>query len=740
MEELKASILIVDDTPANLRLLIQMLKSQNYRARAVTSGPQALAAVQSNPPDLILLDIMMPKMNGYEVAARLKKDPDLEDVPIIFISALNDTESKIKAFEAGGADYVTKPLQSEEVLARVQTHLQLRHELRERQRLIQELDTLNRQLQQEITQRKAAQEAREASLQLLRRALERTEALHTIARSLIVKRDLDDMLQSVADNLVKALACSRVIVMTLDIERECITRLVKSGPDADLVVEPAYSDLMEGLPGWAVKNLQPILSTKHHPDPRESHRARELRRKSEGGSMIVVPLHYQGHTLGTLVAINKPDQDDFEKSDVALLGAVAGQVAIILTNIQLAEETSRLKEFNEGIVQGVAEAILITDPEETVTFANPAVGDMLGYRAESLIGKKMDEMMPKPEPPSKERDYVRAKVVKRRAERTYQYEAKLLNDAGVPVPVLASARPLFRDGTFTGTLTAFTDISDLKEAEAALRQFAEDLQKQNAELDAFSHTVAHDLKGPLSTMIGFADILQDDLDELPETFGYFINHIIQTSFKMSAIIDELLLLASVRSVEQIDVAIVDMAAVVAKAERRWRYLLEDGTINAHVIIPESWPGVLGYGPWLEEVWVNYVTNAIKYGTGPDDREPSQIELGFGWHNHHAAAAPPVADGSDPTVISETPVQDGYVRFWVRDQGPGLSPKQQRQLFTPFERLHNVRASGHGLGLSIVRRIIEKLGGQVGVESAPGTGSTFYFTLPVARTSVTCRQA
>lgn len=714
----KANILIVDDTPSNLRLLIQMLNSRQYKARAVTSGAQALAAVQSNPPDLILLDIMMPKMDGYEVAAQLRANPALDDVPIIFISALNDTASKIKAFQMGGADYVTKPLQSEEVLARVQTHLQLRRELIERQRLIQELDDLNQQLQQEVIQRKAAQEAREASLAMLHQALKRTEALYTIARALILETDLDEMLQSVADNLVKALDCGRVVVITLDRDKERITRLIKSGPDAGLVKKPAYADLMEGLPGWAIKNLQAVFSPKNQPDPRESSRMREQRRRAQAGATIVAPLHYRDLTLGVLVAANQQDAPNFQKRDVSLLNAVAGQVAIILTNTLLAEETARLKEFNEGIVQGVAEAILITDPEETVTFANPAVSDMLGYQAGSLIGRNMASLMPERDQPE-QRSYVRAAVVKHPPERTYRYETNLLNREGEPVPVLASAKPLVRDGTFTGTLTAFTDISDLKQAEAVLRTYAADLQKQNAELDAFSHTVAHDLKGPLSTMIGFADMLADDISDLPVTLGGFVNHIIFTSFKMSAIIDELLLLASVRSVEQLDIEIVDMAAVVAKAEQRWRYLLEDEPGVAEITYPKSWPDALGYGPWLEEVWVNYVTNAIKYGRSPDQEGPIQIQLGFGGDD-------------DPRAVPASDQEAESMRFWVRDQGPGLTPEEQQQLFTPFERLHNVRASGHGLGLSIVRRIIEKLGGEVGITSAPGQGSTFYFTLPAPR--------
>lgn len=120
------SILIVDDTPANLRLLAQMLADQGFRVRAATSGARALASIRAEPPDLILLDIRMPQMDGYEVCRRLKRDEQTRQIPIIFISALGETEDKVKAFTMGGVDYITKPLHIEEVLARVQTHLTLR--------------------------------------------------------------------------------------------------------------------------------------------------------------------------------------------------------------------------------------------------------------------------------------------------------------------------------------------------------------------------------------------------------------------------------------------------------------------------------------------------------------------------------------------------------------------------------------------------------------------------------------
>ena len=122
----KGDILVVDDTPANLRLLSQMLNEQGYQVRPVPDGQLALAAARAKTPDLILLDIRMPDMDGYQVCENLKAETSTKDIPIIFISALDAVQDKVKAFTVGGVDYITKPFHVEEVLARVETHLALR--------------------------------------------------------------------------------------------------------------------------------------------------------------------------------------------------------------------------------------------------------------------------------------------------------------------------------------------------------------------------------------------------------------------------------------------------------------------------------------------------------------------------------------------------------------------------------------------------------------------------------------
>jgi len=246
------------------------------------------------------------------------------------------------------------------------------------------------------------------------------------------------------------------------------------------------------------------------------------------------------------------------------------------------------------------------------------------------------------------------------------------------------------------------EIAEREQAQAALRQQAIELEARNAELDAFAHTVAHDLKTPLTSLIGYSSLLEKRYDKMtPAKLTKSLGVITQSGRKMTSIINELLLLASIRQFEDVETGPLDMSAVVREAQRRFADQWDER--QAEMIAPAEWPTAIGYAPWVEEVWANYISNALKYGG-----TPPRIELGA-------------------TVLR----RGGAARFWVRDNGAGLSPEEQARLFSQFTRLDQTRAQGHGLGLSIVKRIVEKLGGQVGVESEAGQGSTFYFDLPLS---------
>jgi signal transduction histidine kinase len=236
-----------------------------------------------------------------------------------------------------------------------------------------------------------------------------------------------------------------------------------------------------------------------------------------------------------------------------------------------------------------------------------------------------------------------------------------------------------------------------KKLEENVPALAEALQAQNKELEIYAHMVAHDLKDPLTVMVVTSDLISEVPDLTRQELKDYLKQIRFSAYDMNRIIDNLLLFAEVSKAEA-PLQPVDMARVVANIRKRLGYMIKER--QAQIELPEAWPVAFGYAPWVEEVWANYLSNAIKHGG-----EPPHVELGA------------------------SPQPDGMVRFWTRDNGPGVPPKARERLFTPFNQINQAHTAGHGLGLSIVYQIVDKLGGQVGVESELGQGSLFYFTLP-----------
>ncbi|MFM9080856.1 MAG: response regulator [Opitutaceae bacterium] len=219
------------------------------------------------------------------------------------------------------------------------------------------------------------------------------------------------------------------------------------------------------------------------------------------------------------------------------------------------------------------------------------------------------------------------------------------------------------------------------------------------ELDSFAHTVAHDLKGPLALLKGRLELAaissaQGNCAKVDVNLGLAA----KAADRLSTSIDELLVLAGVRKAT-VRATRVDMNGPLAEALENCELVF--GRHEAAVAPPPVLPPAVAYTPWISHVWSNFLSNAAKYG-GPAAR----ISIGY----------------------REFP-GEGRVRYWVKDCGQGIPADLQASLFVPFSRIGSDRAEGHGLGLSIVQRIIGRLGGNVGVESAPGEGALFWFELP-----------
>ena len=622
-------VLIVDDDAINLELLSEII-GQLYTTDTAYDGQSAIQVAQTILPDLILLDVNMPGIDGYEVCYMLKEDENLRDIPIIFLSANDSTTDKLKGFEAGGVDYITRPFSPAEVFARIKAHLELRN-------IQKQYQAQNLLLREEIVRRQQAEVEVLKSEEKYRSLFEKTkDAVFIIGLDFKIKeanQQAADLLRTSIDSIVN---------------RDMTAFTV---PDETIDALKQAEKLFKG-------EILPVYE-------------RTFRRQD--GTIFPAEINV------TLIRNDEGQPVYFHSV-----------IRDISERKQLQYALQESEQRYRGILENASEAVFSTDLLGVFTYVNPVMVKRSGYSKEQLIGTHFTELVDR-EWREKTQTFFQRQFAEKIQETIFAFP--LTPFQGERIWVEQTTNLIMEKGKVTGFLGITRDITARKKVEAQREQLI-------AELDAFAHTVAHDLKTPLSSIKLSSTMLATMYDKMSaEKRLKAVNKIDSSVDDMVNIIDELLLLATVRRSEDIPNQSLDMIQIVNRALQRLNAPIKQR--QAVYTVPDSLPVAIGYAPWVEEVWVNYLSNAIKYGG-----TPPRIEIG------------------------SNIVNDNVTSFWVKDNGAGISPDVQEQLlFKPFERLNQVNIEGHGLGLSIVQRIVNKLNGTVGVESEIGQGSKFYFTLP-----------
>jgi PAS domain S-box-containing protein len=357
----------------------------------------------------------------------------------------------------------------------------------------------------------------------------------------------------------------------------------------------------------------------------------------------------------------------------------------------------RMGTLTKALEQG-ADGFALTDSKGNFTYLNAAHARIFGYKsAAELMGRSWATLYDAKEVERIEHEVMPTLLSQGRWKG--MAEGRRKDGSCFPEDLTLT---LLKDGRIICTCRDDTERvareSQVRAAKEEAEALNQKLEQTVDELDAFAHTVAHDLKNPLQGILGVSESLCDLWQDIPEEEKLeFISLIHDSGQTLERIINELLLLASVRK-ESVAMEKVDLLQCLEHVRKRMLFQLQEseGTLD----VEEPLMPVLGYGPWIEEILSNYISNALKYGGAP----------------------PQVCVGAEPC-------ENNQVRVWVDDNGAGVPEELRDHLFDEFTRNERERAEGHGLGLSIVRRILDKLGGKAGVESAPNGGARFTFTLP-----------
>jgi signal transduction histidine kinase/DNA-binding response OmpR family regulator len=768
-EEPQSNILVVDDTPDNLRLLSTLLTERGYHVRAASNGNMALKAAIDPIPDLILLDVRMPQMNGYQVCQALKAQESTHTVPVIFLSALNDVTDKIKAFEVGGADYITKPFQVEEVILRVETQLKLR-------RLQEQLQSQNLLLKQEVCERETILRQRQQVETAVRRQAERERVIKEVTQRIHQSLDLDAILTTTVLEVRQFLQTDRVLIYRFPevsfIQATLATDALQH-PDGVVAVEsvssPRLSILGQAIPAasdrdtWRAPYRQgqaEVIYNIHSSllPPQHFDRLVQLQVQASLAAPIL-----QGKELwGLLIAHHCAGSRIWQQAEIDFMTQLASQMTIAIHQSELYQQIQQLNvDLEVQVKRRTAELEQAFDFEATLKRITDKVRDSLDEN--QIMQQAVEELALA----LKALSCNAALYDYDRGISTICYEYTTLHHSSVgrvarlsdypeiynqilkrlpsqfcsvvPSPVRGHvtmlAYPILDDQSVMGDLWlvnhkdyCFTE-QDIRlvqqvsnQCAIALRQArlyqeaqaqVKELERLNRLKDDFLSTVSHELRTPMANIKMAAKML----DIVLKQHGVFENEslpadryfqILQSECKREiSLIDDLLDLSRLEAeTEPLPTIELKLDPWAHRVVEPFIDKAESQNLQLRVEIPEGLPPLLSDPNSLGRILGELLTNACKY-------------------------TPPGGE----IVLSARQVGE-LIELSVTNIGVEIPAPEHDRIFDKFYRIPNSdpwKHGGTGLGLALVKKLLERLNATIRVESAAGQ-TVFSTRFPTQRLS------
>ena len=665
------SILIVDDTLANLRLLSGILSDHGYNVRPVPDGRLALTSAKTQPPDIILLDIMMPGLSGYDVCTQLKDDERTQDIPVVFISALDEVLDKVKAFSVGGVDYITKPFQTQEILARVQTHLSLQNS----QKQLQERNVL---LQQEIAERKRT----EGTLQKRNLELAFLNRINQIFGSSL---DLRYVLKTALAEIQNLLDVFSASFWLLSPETDMLTCMQVIGPGTDKLKHTTIRR-GDGITGWVAQHgeiqfVPDLLNDERHLQLITDATEVPIR------SMLSLPLRFKNTVIGVL---NLVDQriGHFRQHHLILLEPLASAAAMSIENAQLYSTAQQ-----EIVERKQAESALLHAHDElknTLDNLRQTQSQLIESEKMAALGQVIAGIAHEINSPL---GAIRSSI---------DTISSSLQQSLEQLPAVLRSLPEELQQIFFSLLTQTLHKDNLlssREERRFKRHVYEELQK-------------HDIDHPRK----IAELLVNmGLYERIERMIPLLQHPTQ-----SQALHALYYLSGLQESTSTIVTAITRATKVVWALKHYAHYDNTGEMSSADIVEGLETALTLYQNQMK----HDVTVLRRYAElAPVRCYPD--ELTQVWTNliHNALQAMEY----NGTLTIETEQQGRGVRISITDTGPGIPADIRDKIFDPFFTTKG-RGEGSGLGLDIVKKIIEKHQGAIDVESCPGK-TTFSVHLP-----------
>ena len=662
-------VLVVEDTLANLQLLTEILSRAGYNVRSAGDGELALRSVNAKLPDIILLDIMMPGMDGFEVCRVLKSNDDTRSVPIIFISALEDVHSKKKGFEIGAVDYISKPFHAEEVLARVKTHLTI-------SRLQVNIERQNERLLKEIAERNHAEQTlerlnAELELRIQRRTAQLAESQAQI-RCAFDLSPIGNALVGINGRILKVnTALCNILGYTED---ELLSKTIQDISDpGDLASD---IDNQRQLLAGTIATCQ----------------IQKRCRRAQGRLICI-----QQNCFLVRDSNNEPSYFIFQIQDI--------------TDRKQTEQTLlSANHYNRSLIEASPDPLVTIGSDGKITDVNLAAEVATGCRREELIGTDFANYFTDPE---------RARAGYRHVFQEghiHNYELNIRCRDGSEIPVLYNAS-VYRNtnGQVIGVFAAARDISERKQAEQTRLDLELKLQqlKKAESLGRMAGAIAHHFNNQLYVIMGNLEMAMDDMSQDSDTFRSMAEAM-KAADKVAQISSLMLTYLGQTPGKQEPLDLSDIC-------RQSLPLLQASLpkqILFHADLPATGPFIRTNVGQIQKILANLVANAFEAA----GENPGTIDLRV------KTVALENIPNTNRFPVDWQPKESVYACLEVADTGCGIESGEIEKVFDPF---FTTKFTGRGLGLSVVLGLVGAQGGGITVESHPGRGSIFRVFLPVS---------
>lgn len=719
----RAIVLIVDDQPQNTDILSSVLEFEGYEALTATNGEEALRIAAEKIPHLIVLDILMPGMIGFEVCRRLKANPETKDIPVIFISALGELSDRIKAFETGGVDYLVKPINVTEALARIRTHTMLRQHQLEIVQLRKQDEERIIQLQNEIAHRKATELA-------LQQLIQRLTLLNHLISSTSVTISMQRLMHIISHDLHEAFGADHIITMVVE-SREQVATVAATFPEtlqAELPVtrlmlasNPLYQHLSE--------NPVPLKIADVHSDTLCVGTA-EILFPPDTQSVLTLSMRSQNNIIG-LCFICYSELHDFTNEDI-LLGTEVSQAAsqslensilhqkLATHNKQLgsivAERTAQLNHLNKrmiAIFSSITDGIILIHPDGSIDITNSAFDTMLGYYPDELFGQHI------------------LHIVQPEYHQMIQEAFDAARNGASQTHIQVQA--VRKDGSTVDMDMAFSTVKDEENHVLCNCHDISELKQMERMKDNFISMVTHELRTPIANIMLTSNQLNRYLDRM--TQEQFVRKIDQLDMQARVLAE---LVESVLDISRLEAQVskprneaVNIVEVVQGVISELEHAARDKQQTLNLVCDPAPQALAGDVVDFSRIWRNLVSNAIKY-----TQSDGAITARIGTVTIQSETSPALSPAliASPYFEKHSLADGIYCVGQVVDNGHGISAEDQAHIFKRFQRGWAKQSSipGTGLGLALVKELLELYNGGIHLESTVGQGTTFTFWIPYVK--------